>query len=74
MSRHFVRLVLAVVPAARIVDQLGSPIIGYEPKADETAPLDEMLIDGAGPITELLCAYYMLRSAIELLGDELRDP
>jgi transcriptional regulator GlxA family with amidase domain len=65
---------MAVVPAARIVDQLGSPIIGYEPKADETAPLDEMLIDGAGPIAELLCAYYMLRSAIELLGDELRDP
>jgi AraC-like DNA-binding protein len=85
-----------------LVDRPGSPIIDFLPEADETAPLDEMHIDGAGPVTELLCAYYMfdptrphplladlptiihiptrvgqhpsLRSAVELLGNELRDP
>jgi AraC-like DNA-binding protein len=85
-----------------LVDRPGSPIVDFEPEADETAPLDEMRIDGAGPVTELLCAYYMfdptrphplladlptiihlptrvgqhpsLRSAVELLGNELRDP
>jgi AraC-like DNA-binding protein len=85
-----------------LVDQPGSPLVDYQPEADESGPLDEMRIDGAGAATELLCAYYMfdptrphplladlptiihlparagqhpsLRSAVDLLGDELRDP
>lgn len=85
-----------------LVDRPGSPLVDYQPEADESAPLDEMHIHGAGAFTELLCAYYMfdpkrphplladlptiihlparvgqhpsLRSAVELLGDELRDP
>ncbi|MBB4906850.1 AraC family transcriptional regulator [Actinophytocola algeriensis] len=85
-----------------LADQPGSPLVDFDPAPDDTGPLDEMRIDGAGPVTELLCAYYMfdparphplladlpamihvparvgqhqsLRSAVELLGDELADP
>ncbi|AGL16065.1 AraC family transcriptional regulator [Actinoplanes sp. N902-109] len=85
-----------------LVDQLGSPIVDFEPRPSDATPLDEMHIDGTGVVTELLCAYYMfepsrphplladlppiihvparvgqhpsLRSAVELLGNELLDP
>jgi AraC-like DNA-binding protein len=42
-----------------LVDKLGSPIVEYEPRPDYATQLDEMRIDGAGVVTELLCAYYM---------------
>ena len=85
-----------------LADQPGTPLVDFAPAPGEAGPLDEMRIDGAGPVTELLCAYYMfdparphplladlpamihvparvgqhpsLRSAVELLGDELADP
>lgn len=85
-----------------LVDQPGSPLVDFEPEPDENATLAEMHIDGAGVVTELLCAYYMfdparphplladlpafihvptrigehpsLRSAVELLGNELGNP
>jgi AraC-like DNA-binding protein len=85
-----------------LADQPGTPLVDYAPVPDEDGPLDGMRIDGAGPVTELLCAYYMfdparphplladlpamihlparvgqhpsLRSAVELLGDELVAP
>lgn len=85
-----------------LVDQPGSPIVDFAPQPDEATPLDQMHIDGAGAVTELLCASYMfdparphplladlpaiihvparvgqhpsLRSAVELLGNELLDP
>jgi len=85
-----------------LVDRPGSPIVDYQPSPEDGAPLDEMRIDGAGAVTEMLCAYYLfdparphpllaelpkmihlparvgrhqsLRSAVELLGNELRDP
>ncbi len=85
-----------------LVDQPGSPLVDFKPRPTDAAPLDEMRIDGAGVVTELLCAYYMfdparphrlvadlpsiihlpartgqhpsLRSAVELLGNELLDP
>ena len=84
-----------------LADQPGSPLVDFDPEPGGS-PLDEMRIDGAGPVTELLCAYYMfdparphplladlpamihlparvghhpsLRSAVELLGDELAAP
>ncbi|SDM61855.1 AraC family transcriptional regulator [Allokutzneria albata] len=85
-----------------LADHPDSPLVDFAPSSTETAPLDEMRIDGSGVITELLCAYYTfdparphplladlpafvhlptrvghhssLRSAVELLGSELRDP
>lgn len=83
-----------------LVDQPGSPVVDFEPEPAE--PLDRMRIDGAGAVTELLCASYLfdparphplladlpefihvparvgqhpsLRAAVDLLGNELRDP
>jgi AraC-like DNA-binding protein len=46
-----------------LVDQLGSSIVDFEPRPDDAMPLDEMHIDGAGAVTELLCAYYMFDPA-----------
>ncbi|GAA3991019.1 AraC family transcriptional regulator [Allokutzneria multivorans] len=85
-----------------LADHPDSPLTDFAPLATESAPLDEMRIDGSGVVTELLCANYTfdparphplladlpafvhlkpevgnhssLRSAVELLGNELRDP
>ncbi|GAA3450320.1 AraC family transcriptional regulator [Dactylosporangium matsuzakiense] len=46
-----------------LVDQLGSPIVDFEPRPGDATPLDEMHIEGAGAVTELLCAYYMFDPA-----------
>lgn len=85
-----------------LADQPSSPVVDFDPAPDDTAPLDEMRIGGAGAVTELLCASYLfdparkhplltglpefihvparvgrhpsLRAAVDLLGNELRDP
>jgi AraC-like DNA-binding protein len=41
-----------------LADHPDSPLVDFDPSPHDTAPLDEMRIDGAGPVTELLCAYY----------------
>jgi len=46
-----------------LVDEPGSPVVDFRPAPGGTTALDEMLIDGAGPATELLCAYYMFDPA-----------
>lgn len=41
-----------------LADRPDSPLVDFIP--EPAAPLDEMRIDGTGPVTELLCATYML--------------
>lgn len=84
-----------------LADQPDRPLVDYSPEPVEESPVEEMHIDGTGPVTVLLCASYTfdpvrrhplldelppvihlparvgrhasLRSAVELLGDELRE-
>lgn len=46
-----------------LADRPDSPLVDFEPLPGEAGPLDEMRIDGAGPVTELMCAYYQLDPA-----------
>ena len=46
-----------------LVDRVGSPIVDFTPQPADDTHLDEMRIDGAGAVTELLCAYYMFDPA-----------
>lgn len=41
-----------------LADHPDSPIVDFQPESHGSEPLDGMRIDGAGPVTELLCAYY----------------